>query len=59
MKLNGYIACGYVKRNGAQLVLDPEAFPTPEEYETILQAMHPDYIFSFTRAGVVAVPNEE
>ena len=59
MKLNGYIASGYVNRNGEQLVLDPEAFPSEEEYETILQVMHTDYVFSFTKAGVVAVPNVE
>ena len=57
MKLNGYVARGYIKRKGEQLVLDPEAFPSEEEYELLLQAMHPDYVLSITKAGVVAVPN--
>lgn len=59
MKLNGYVASGCVLRNGEAYILDPEAFPSQEEYEALVQAMQPDYIFSVTRAGVVAVPDVE
>ncbi len=59
MKLNGYAASGCVLRNGEAYILNPWAFPSEEEYEALVQAMKPDYVFSSTEAGVVAVPNVE
>ena len=59
MKLNGYAAAGCVLRNGEAYILSPWAFPSEEEYAALVQSMQPDYVFSATEAGVVAVPNVE
>ena len=59
MKLNGYVSSGCVLRNGEAYILNPWAFPSEEEYDDLVQSMQPDYVFSITKAGVVAVPNVE
>lgn len=59
MKLNGYVASGYIKRRGEQYVLDPWAFPSHDDYEALVTVMKEDYVFSTTKAGVVAVPKDE
>ncbi|MEL7609476.1 MAG: hypothetical protein AAGU74_08205 [Bacillota bacterium] len=59
MILNGYVASGCIKRCGKALVIDPWAFPSEDEYESLLELMREDYVFSATEAGVVAVPHVE
>lgn len=54
--MNNHIVSGYVKRGENLFIIDPWAFPSTDEYESLVHSMLEDYDFALSKEGLIATP---